>query len=193
MSSILSNRAISSRCFDLSCFDAYSLWNFEEKKCRFVEVKGPGDFLSETQKVWIDVLLSADVSVELCSVVQIYEEDDLSLSEAESPRKVKRNKSACGTSASPVSDAKTKMKKSPNVSKTTALPKRERSSTEKALPIETVSKKRGSDTSVSAQPTFSNKLAGKEKSESKSKRPKLSSKERRAKAQSTGSVIILSD
>lgn len=57
------------------------LWNFEEKVCRFVEVKGPGDILSETQKVWIDVLLSTDVQVELCSVKQIMEEEEWDLSD----------------------------------------------------------------------------------------------------------------
>lgn len=36
---------------DEAFLSQYSLWNFEEKRCRFVEVKGPGDFLSETQKV----------------------------------------------------------------------------------------------------------------------------------------------
>lgn len=33
-----------------------------------MEVKGPGDSLSETQKVWIDVLLSAGIPVEVCKV-----------------------------------------------------------------------------------------------------------------------------
>ncbi|KAK4689481.1 fanconi-associated nuclease 1, partial [Tremellales sp. Uapishka_1] len=44
------------------------VWDIEEKEARFVEVKGPGDSLSETQKVWIDVLLSAGVPVEVCRV-----------------------------------------------------------------------------------------------------------------------------
>lgn len=30
-----------------------------------VEVKGPGDTLSSTQKVWIDVMLSAGIQVEV--------------------------------------------------------------------------------------------------------------------------------
>jgi hypothetical protein len=30
-----------------------------------VEVKGPGDTLSSTQKVWIDVMLSAGIEVEV--------------------------------------------------------------------------------------------------------------------------------
>ncbi|KAG2363435.1 hypothetical protein BDR07DRAFT_1483688 [Suillus spraguei] len=37
-------------------------------KCKFVEVKGPGDTLQENQKLWIDVLLRAGAAVELCSV-----------------------------------------------------------------------------------------------------------------------------
>ncbi|KAG8733061.1 hypothetical protein FRC11_008942 [Ceratobasidium sp. 423] len=46
------------------------IWNATEKKCKFVEVKGPGDNLSETQKVWIDVLLNAGVDVEVCRVYE---------------------------------------------------------------------------------------------------------------------------
>jgi Fanconi-associated nuclease 1 len=45
-----------------------SVWDYSEKVARFVEVKGPGDSLSETQKVWIDVLLSAGIQVEVCKV-----------------------------------------------------------------------------------------------------------------------------
>lgn len=33
-------------------------------------MKGPGDKLSETQKVWIDVLLSSGIGVEVCKVVE---------------------------------------------------------------------------------------------------------------------------
>jgi Fanconi-associated nuclease 1 len=61
------------------------LWNYAEKHCKFVEVKGPGDKLQENQKVrislrcqltifkdvyqlWIDVMQRADVNVEVCHV-----------------------------------------------------------------------------------------------------------------------------
>ncbi|KAA1469402.1 hypothetical protein DENSPDRAFT_816316 [Dentipellis sp. KUC8613] len=44
------------------------LWHTEDKLCKFVEVKGPGDTLQENQKVWIDVLLRAGVAVEVCLV-----------------------------------------------------------------------------------------------------------------------------
>lgn len=61
------------------------LWNYAEKHCKFVEVKGPGDKLQENQKVrislrcqfmifkdiyqlWIDVMLRANVNVEVCHV-----------------------------------------------------------------------------------------------------------------------------
>ncbi|OXG11528.1 fanconi-associated nuclease 1 [Cryptococcus neoformans Tu259-1] len=44
------------------------VWNPETKDARFVEVKGPGDSLSETQKIWIDVLLSSGIQVEVCRV-----------------------------------------------------------------------------------------------------------------------------
>ncbi|KAI6127692.1 VRR-NUC domain-containing protein, partial [Pisolithus croceorrhizus] len=46
------------------------LWNAEQRLCKFVEVKGPGDTLRENQKVWIDVLLRAQVPVEICRVVE---------------------------------------------------------------------------------------------------------------------------
>lgn len=46
------------------------LWNAKDHTCKFVEVKGPGDTLQENQKVWIDVLLSAPVPVEICRVVE---------------------------------------------------------------------------------------------------------------------------
>lgn len=39
------------------------VWRIKDKVVRFVEVKGPGDRLSETQKVWIDVLLRAGIQV----------------------------------------------------------------------------------------------------------------------------------
>ncbi|WVQ97668.1 hypothetical protein IAU59_004782 [Kwoniella sp. CBS 9459] len=44
------------------------VWDYANKDVRFVEVKGPGDSLSETQKVWIDVLLSSGIQVEVCRV-----------------------------------------------------------------------------------------------------------------------------
>ncbi|GMK54143.1 hypothetical protein CspeluHIS016_0107290 [Cutaneotrichosporon spelunceum] len=44
------------------------VWDYDKREARFVEVKGPGDQLSETQKIWIDFLLSAGVSVEVCRV-----------------------------------------------------------------------------------------------------------------------------
>lgn len=45
------------------------LWKFEERQCKFVEVKGPGDKLSEQQKNWFNLLSKADgIGVEVCSV-----------------------------------------------------------------------------------------------------------------------------
>ncbi|KAM0792071.1 hypothetical protein ACM66B_004775 [Microbotryomycetes sp. NB124-2] len=52
------------------------IWKHEDKMCKFVEVKGPGDHLSETQKVWIDVLLNSDVQVELCHVMTHEDKDE---------------------------------------------------------------------------------------------------------------------
>ena len=63
------------------------MWNHQKREAKFVEVKGPGDTLSETQKVqvvlvadissltrffglqlWIHWLLSFDGSVEVCHI-----------------------------------------------------------------------------------------------------------------------------
>ncbi|GAA6016477.1 hypothetical protein JCM8202_006053 [Rhodotorula sphaerocarpa] len=49
------------------------LWNPTTQRALFSEVKGPGDQLSETQKVWIDVLLAAGVGVEVVKVVETKE------------------------------------------------------------------------------------------------------------------------
>lgn len=46
-------------------------------------MKGPGDHLSETQKVWIDVLLGAGVQVEVCRVVTSEEKDEMDRKERE--------------------------------------------------------------------------------------------------------------
>ncbi|BGO89330.1 hypothetical protein JCM10020v2_000956 [Rhodotorula toruloides] len=46
------------------------LWNPSKSQALFAEIKGPGDQLSETQKVWIDVLLGAGVGVEVVRVVE---------------------------------------------------------------------------------------------------------------------------
>ncbi|KAI8883044.1 hypothetical protein K501DRAFT_219991 [Backusella circina FSU 941] len=47
---------------DLCC------WNYKEKKCLFSEVKGPGDRLSDTQKLWIETLSGFGIQVEVCHV-----------------------------------------------------------------------------------------------------------------------------
>ncbi|KAF8424703.1 hypothetical protein EV426DRAFT_532870 [Tirmania nivea] len=42
------------------------LWNFEKKECMFAEVKSENDRLSDTQRLWIHVLSSVGINVELC-------------------------------------------------------------------------------------------------------------------------------
>ncbi|KAJ1308730.1 hypothetical protein OPQ81_004421 [Rhizoctonia solani] len=64
------------------------LWNAIEKTCKFVEVKGPGDNLSETQKVWIDVLLGAGVDVEVC---RVYERGKIPVSTGKRKNQTKAN------------------------------------------------------------------------------------------------------
>ncbi|KAG0339586.1 hypothetical protein BG004_006758 [Podila humilis] len=54
---------------DLCC------WNYKKKLVKFIEVKGPGDRLSSKQQVWIDLLTSLNVDVELC-VVQVSRAED---------------------------------------------------------------------------------------------------------------------
>ena len=53
------------------------LWKYteSEKRCRFSEVKGPGDRLSETQENWIDFLsgLGGTLEVELCHLREVKE------------------------------------------------------------------------------------------------------------------------
>ncbi|EJD02252.1 uncharacterized protein FOMMEDRAFT_147288 [Fomitiporia mediterranea MF3/22] len=46
------------------------VWRMSDNLAKFVEVKGPGDNLSENQKVWIDVLRQAGVNVEVCRVAE---------------------------------------------------------------------------------------------------------------------------
>lgn len=45
------------------------LWNIETGKVMFAEVKSENDRLSDTQRLWIHILLSAGVQVELCNAV----------------------------------------------------------------------------------------------------------------------------
>ncbi|KAJ5100253.1 hypothetical protein N7456_006305 [Penicillium angulare] len=45
------------------------LWNVESGKVMFSEVKSENDRLSDTQRLWIHILLSAGVQVELCNAV----------------------------------------------------------------------------------------------------------------------------
>ncbi|KAL8293066.1 hypothetical protein RQP46_000760 [Phenoliferia psychrophenolica] len=61
------------------------LWDPEDERALFVEVKGPGDRLSNTQKVWIDVLGSAGVEVVVCAVMT--EDDKEKLDEKAAERK----------------------------------------------------------------------------------------------------------
>lgn len=45
------------------------LWNVDRKEVMFVEVKSENDRLSDTQRLWIHILLGAGVKVELCNAV----------------------------------------------------------------------------------------------------------------------------
>ncbi|EIM21182.1 hypothetical protein WALSEDRAFT_57755 [Wallemia mellicola CBS 633.66] len=52
------------------------LWRMDSHTVKFAEVKGPGDTLSETQKVWNDVLLSTECEVDVCHVVASNVQDE---------------------------------------------------------------------------------------------------------------------
>ncbi|KAI9930124.1 hypothetical protein MW887_011934 [Aspergillus wentii] len=45
------------------------LWNLEKREVMFAEVKSENDRLSDTQRLWIHVLVGAGVKVELCNAV----------------------------------------------------------------------------------------------------------------------------
>ncbi|WFC96626.1 phosphodiesterase I [Malassezia brasiliensis] len=51
-----------------SGFPDLCLWRYSDRTVCFAEVKGPNDRLSEKQKVWIDVLIRAGLTVELARV-----------------------------------------------------------------------------------------------------------------------------
>lgn len=44
------------------------VWSTKENKCKFVEVKGPGDRLSYKQMVWLDFLIRNGIDSEVCHV-----------------------------------------------------------------------------------------------------------------------------
>ncbi|CAG9855174.1 unnamed protein product [Phyllotreta striolata] len=47
------------------------LWDVKNSKCKFVEVKGEGDTLSEKQKLWLQYLQSIGADIEVCFVHSI--------------------------------------------------------------------------------------------------------------------------
>ena len=51
------------------------VWNAKadkpENKCKFVEVKGPGDRPQENQKLWFDSLQRSGANIEICYVVDV--------------------------------------------------------------------------------------------------------------------------
>lgn len=45
------------------------LWNMKKREVMFAEVKSENDRLSDTQRLWIHILMGAGVQVELCNAV----------------------------------------------------------------------------------------------------------------------------
>lgn len=66
-----------------------SVWQHSSLSVRWIEVKGPGDSLRPTQCVWIDVLQSAGVAVEVCRVDEEGTAEARREKEAEKQRKRK--------------------------------------------------------------------------------------------------------
>ncbi|KAJ7647684.1 VRR-NUC domain-containing protein [Roridomyces roridus] len=66
------------------------LWNMETKECKFVEVKGPGDGLSENQKLWSHALLTARCAVDLCWVLDKNGKKKVSAKKTVKPRRQSR-------------------------------------------------------------------------------------------------------
>ncbi|CAL7933255.1 unnamed protein product [Xylocopa violacea] len=50
------------------------VWNYETKKHKIVEVKGPRDVLSTKQQLWLEYLYQLELNVELCLVEDKYNE-----------------------------------------------------------------------------------------------------------------------
>lgn len=72
-----------------SGFPDLCVWRYADKHICFAEVKGPNDRLSEKQKVWIDVLLRAGLSVELALVEEANAPKRRSVSPAKGARPAK--------------------------------------------------------------------------------------------------------
>ena len=97
--------------------------------------------LSETQKVWIDVLLSAGVDVELCSIKEIIEEDEMLLSDDdEDGQKASRKRARKSASASAALPAK-KRKESASMSASVEPANRKPAKTHGGLPEAPVDEK----------------------------------------------------
>ncbi|KAL0946548.1 hypothetical protein HGRIS_012753 [Hohenbuehelia grisea] len=99
------------------------VWNAEDKICKFVEVKGPGDTERENQKLWMNCLLNAGTEVEVC---RVHEPGKKPVTKSgKTPRSAKQSKAAAG---------KGKGKTKGKASSTAPVPARSRPGKEKATP-----------------------------------------------------------
>ena len=57
--------------YTMSGFPDLILWHPEKCVLKIIEVKGPGDRLSEKQMIWIDILLQMGLDVSVCHVVAL--------------------------------------------------------------------------------------------------------------------------
>ncbi|KAF9068946.1 hypothetical protein BDP27DRAFT_1294387 [Rhodocollybia butyracea] len=68
------------------------VWNSDDRKCKFVEVKGPGDRARDNQTLWFDALLSAGLDVDLCRVVECNTKNVNAENEKKAKREAKRER-----------------------------------------------------------------------------------------------------
>ena len=55
-------------CLPICCTGLPDLFLWNDYSIKFVEVKGPGDTLSDRQRAWIDQLLRSGANVDVCHV-----------------------------------------------------------------------------------------------------------------------------
>lgn len=67
----LCHRFVMDYCYHRGGIPDIIVWNPENGNWKMVEVKGPGDHLSNKQILWLDFLLQNEVNAEVCYVKAI--------------------------------------------------------------------------------------------------------------------------
>ena len=143
--------------------------------------------LSETQKVWIDVLLSAGVDVELCSIKEIIEEDEMLLSDDdEDGQKASRKRARKSASASAALPAK-KRKESASISASVEPADRKPAETHGGLPEAPVDEKENMQSERAPRKRVKKSSEPAESSGSKPGKASVSAASSKARAKARGS------